>query len=916
MKLRSRIRFSGVRRRLTGAGLASCALALSLLAGSATPARAGVSEYPATLYLSKLASTGVTSSYQLVAAAGPGLPAAPTATPIVGGTLPNSTYQYVITQVNATGGETAPSVCAPVGGSCQSNGGVQASISVAAATKKTVQLTGLPTGVTVRVYRRTSGRFQLLKELVNNASATWNDDGSTALTATILPESENRIAGSIAPSPTGFSPFAPGAPVDTSTDSTLTGTAPTTPPVAGKGWIVDGAGNVDFGSGQWELVARVRNYGGASPGPPAPAGELRLGAWAVTTNGAGGIQSSRLLVDPNASADELAPTENLSPTSAGVTTVDYKTTFPAFSLTTGEHLYLELYRYQTVGYASASGGETRVATLYAYDGVGRLVRAASISTLPNVPALVGPAAGATTSGLPTFSATFDDPDAGDTGKVEFRICAASDCSAAGDPVASGFSGSGLAIGATGSWTPGTTLATGSYFWQARNVDALAGSSAWSAARALTVDATPPETTITSAGPADPTNATDASFDFDSSEAGSTFECKLDLGSYGACSSPALYSSLADGVHTFRVRAIDAVGNVDATPASYSWTVDTVAPDTFVDSGPSDPTNVNSADLAFSSPDATAAFECRLDGAAFGPCSSPVSYSGLADGPHAFEVRATDAAGNVDLSPASWSWVVDTVAPTRPLDFDGTVDGSGLTLHWAAPASGLPASYVLYVNGVATTTLLGTTTETSVGPFGTSDTRSFAVSAVDDVGNEGPRTRALVGVPALAGLSLAETKASLVARGLRLGAVRRVLTSTPSGRILRQAPAAPGVTPVGRRVRLGVSERRIEVKSAYHLACAVGGVLRTRIKLASPRSHLSAAFYAYGERLDLVRSLGWRKRGTHTYSLRVSYLLARPARYSVRWRAVTPGGTAVSSTIWIKIRPLRPGETNPPACRPV
>ena len=53
------------------------------------------------------------------------------------------------------------------------------------------------------------------------------------------------------------------------------------------------------------------------------------------------------------------------------------------------------------------------------------------------------------------------------------------------------------------------------------------------------------------------------------EPGSSFECKIDSGSYAACSSPKTTSHLADGSHTFSVRAKDPAGNVDPTPASRS-----------------------------------------------------------------------------------------------------------------------------------------------------------------------------------------------------------------------------------------------------------------------------------------------------------------------------------------------------------
>ena len=58
-----------------------------------------------------------------------------------------------------------------------------------------------------------------------------------------------------------------------------------------------------------------------------------------------------------------------------------------------------------------------------------------------------------------------------------------------------------------------------------------------------------------------------------------------------------------------------------------------------------------------SADEPSTFECRLDAAAFGPCVSPVTYAGLALGSHTFQVVATDAASNVDPSPAEQSWTV-------------------------------------------------------------------------------------------------------------------------------------------------------------------------------------------------------------------------------------------------------------------
>src|SRR5262249_50402474 len=148
------------------------------------------------------------------------------------------------------------------------------------------------------------------------------------------------------------------------------------------------------------------------------------------------------------------------------------------------------------------------------------------------------------------------------------------------------------------------------------------------------------------GPSGSVSSNTATFNF-SSESGATFACKLDAAAYVACSSPASYSSLASGSHTFSVRATDTVNNTDPSPPNRSWTVDTSPPDTSISTGPSGNVASSSASISFTSTEVGATFECRLDGSSFASCTSPKAYTGLADGSHTFDVRATDAAGNTD-----------------------------------------------------------------------------------------------------------------------------------------------------------------------------------------------------------------------------------------------------------------------------
>jgi hypothetical protein len=98
---------------------------------------------------------------------------------------------------------------------------------------------------------------------------------------------------------------------------------------------------------------------------------------------------------------------------------------------------------------------------------------------------------------------------------------------------------------------------------------------WDAFRSFASETVPPTASITS-GPAAGGTITDSTptFGFASSEHGSTFECKIDASAYKTCASPHTLAPLADGAHTFSVRAIDAPGNVSPV-RSRSFTVDAV-----------------------------------------------------------------------------------------------------------------------------------------------------------------------------------------------------------------------------------------------------------------------------------------------------------------------------------------------------
>jgi Synergist-CTERM protein sorting domain-containing protein len=114
------------------------------------------------------------------------------------------------------------------------------------------------------------------------------------------------------------------------------------------------------------------------------------------------------------------------------------------------------------------------------------------------------------------------------------------------------------------------------------------------------------------------------------------------------------SPLAEGEHAFTASAMDAVGNTGPGALSSSFTVDTQPPDTSITRGPPALAISGDTEFEFSSNEAGVSYECSLDAESFTPCL----VNGIfAPGTYTLSVRAVDAAGNADPSPAEYRWTV-------------------------------------------------------------------------------------------------------------------------------------------------------------------------------------------------------------------------------------------------------------------
>jgi hypothetical protein len=137
-------------------------------------------------------------------------------------------------------------------------------------------------------------------------------------------------------------------------------------------------------------------------------------------------------------------------------------------------------------------------------------------------------------------------------------------------------------------------------------------------------------------------------------------------------SPASGSLFSLGDTTVTLTATDAAGNAAAPVTFTVHVVDTTAPETGFDQQPTAITNSPDASFVFTGSDlvtATASlrYEYSLDGGAYTPADgNSLSLTGLVDGSHTLLVRATDAAGNTDMTPAAFTWTVDTAAPVTTL----------------------------------------------------------------------------------------------------------------------------------------------------------------------------------------------------------------------------------------------------------
>jgi hypothetical protein len=176
-------------------------------------------------------------------------------------------------------------------------------------------------------------------------------------------------------------------------------------------------------------------------------------------------------------------------------------------------------------------------------------------------------------------------------------------------------------------------------------------------------------------------------------------------------------------------------------AGRTWKLVRLETDTAIVTRPAPVTSAPNATFTFASSAQSASYVCGLDGAVAAACSSPLSYTGLAEGTHTLSIGSTETVtGEDDPTPATATWTVDTTPPSAP-DLNSpngiAVAASHPTFSWAAASDAVSgvAAYDVWVDGALTVMRSATATSFTSTAALADGTHTWSVVARDRAGNE-------------------------------------------------------------------------------------------------------------------------------------------------------------------------------------
>jgi len=173
-----------------------------------------------------------------------------------------------------------------------------------------------------------------------------------------------------------------------------------------------------------------------------------------------------------------------------------------------------------------------------------------------------------------------------------------------------------------------------------------------------IDSLPPTFSV-SGVPSGVTNQSSAGISM-TGEAGATYAYSFDNGSWITTGASITLTALSEGTHSIQIKATDAAGNVSGI-SSFNWSIDSLPPTFSVSGIPSGVTSQSSAGISMTG-ETGATYAYSLDNGNWINSSSTINLTGLTEGAHSIQIKATDSAGNVSAS-TTYSWSTDYTAPS-------------------------------------------------------------------------------------------------------------------------------------------------------------------------------------------------------------------------------------------------------------
>ncbi|GAB4299258.1 MAG: hypothetical protein Fur0034_10820 [Desulfuromonadia bacterium] len=239
--------------------------------------------------------------------------------------------------------------------------------------------------------------------------------------------------------------------------------------------------------------------------------------------------------------------------------------------------------------------------------------------------------------------------------------------------------------------------------------------------------------------------------------------RLDGGSFGTTpvdvAQPIILTGLSDGSHTLSVLGVDAAGNFQVTPTDITWIVDSTPPTVTLSGGPASFTSATTATFTVSG---AVLYKYALDTGTYGgetDVNTPISLSGLSEGPHTLFVIGRDENGNWQKTPTTASWTIQTTpplititplpSPTKSTKLSGTVQAGStvsvrlqnLTDSTETTASGTVTGTSWSITLSAVSGKSYRATATALSPSGTT-----ATTSIDFTFDNTPPTLSVTPVP--------------------------------------------------------------------------------------------------------------------------------------------------------------------------